>query len=88
MLLKDFDIVSVLTSVGDKHKTGIVERFNRTLGEMIQKYRTLYNTTRYIDVLDDLVKNYNDSYHKGIESTPNEPNEYKIKKIYERKFTL
>jgi hypothetical protein len=66
---------------GDKHKMGLIERFNKTIRGLINKYLTAYNTTRYIDVLDKLVKNYNNSFHSGIQSTPSHPDVNKIKDI-------
>lgn len=47
-----------------------VERFNRTMREMIEKYQTSFNTRRYIDDLQNLVGNYNNSYHSRLEKTP------------------
>ena len=39
----------------------------------------MYNTDNYIDVLDKLVINYNDTYHSTIKSKPSNPNIEKIK---------
>ena len=33
---------------------------------MINKYMNMHNTTKYFNVIDDLVENYNTSYHSGI----------------------
>ena len=33
---------------------------------MINKYMAMHNTTKYINVIDDRVVNYNTSYHSGI----------------------
>ena len=52
--------------VNDHHKLGI-DRFIRTLREMINKYQSAYKTTRYINILDELVENYSNSYHSGIQ---------------------
>ena len=67
--------------VNDHHKLGIIDRFIRTLRERIKKYQSAYKTTRYINVLDELVDNYNNSYHSGIQGIPNKPDEYKLKRI-------
>ena len=53
------------------HKLGIIDRFIRTLIGMINKYQSAYKTTRYINILDELVENYNNSYHSGIQGIPN-----------------
>ena len=34
------------------------------------KYFTAINTKRWIDILPDLVYNYNTSYHRSIKMTP------------------
>ena len=43
-------------------KAQIVERFNRTLKDRMYKYFTANKTKRWIDILPDLVYNYNTSY--------------------------
>ena len=57
-------------SVSDHHRLGIVDRFVRTIREKINKYMEMHNTTNYIDVLPDIVKNYNMAYHSGIKKAP------------------
>ena len=44
--------------VNDHHKLGIIDRFIRTLRELINKYQSALKTTRYINILDELVDNY------------------------------
>lgn len=51
-------------------KAAMVERFNLTLGNKIKLYLSENNTEKYIDVLDQLVNNYNNSYHRSIKMTP------------------
>lgn len=53
-------------------KAQIVERFNRTLKDKMYKYFTANDTKRWVDVLPDLVQNYNNSFHRSIKMTPNE----------------
>jgi len=48
----------------------VIERFNRTLGEMIQKRMTTNQTTKYIDVLQKLLHEYYNRYHSSIKMTP------------------
>ena len=64
-------------------KASVVERFNRTLQERIYRYLTKHNTYRYIDVLDDLVQNYNNSYHRSIKCTPSEVNTTNQEKVWQ-----
>lgn len=47
-----------------------IERFNRTLQNIMYKYMTENETNRYIDVLQDLVKTYNNRTHRMINMTP------------------
>ena len=32
----------------------------------------MFNTTKYIDVLPQIISNYNSSYHSGIKKAPND----------------
>ena len=47
-----------------------IERFNRTLQQLIYKYMTENETNRYVDVLQNLVKSYNNRIHRMIQTTP------------------
>ena len=47
-------------------KASVVEHFNRTLKTCMWKYFTSKNTRVYIDILQDIVQGYNNSYHQGI----------------------
>ena len=67
-LLKSLDIKWFQTF--NETKAQIVERFNRTLKGRMYKYFTANNTKRWIDILPDLVYNYNTSYHRSIKMTP------------------
>jgi len=49
-----------------------VERFNRTIKGMIMQYQAANNSHRYLDVLPKILKNYNNTYHTTIKSTPTE----------------
>jgi transposase InsO family protein len=69
-LLKSLSIRHITVAVGDKRSQGIVERFNRTIALMISRYQESRNTNRYIDVLADIVYNYNYTFHRSINDTP------------------
>ena len=77
-LMADNDINVRYVPVGDHHKLAIVDRFIRTLRQLLNNYQTAYNTTRYIDVLDKLVDNYNNTYHSGIKGIPNKPDRKRL----------
>ncbi|UYV76776.1 hypothetical protein LAZ67_14001996 [Cordylochernes scorpioides] len=51
-------------------KASIVERFNRTLKELMNKYSTHNNNRKWVDILPSLVKNYNNTFHTSIKMTP------------------
>jgi len=53
-------------------KACVVERFNRTLKEKMWRYFTFSKTKRWIDVLPQLIKSYNNSYHRSIKRKPNQ----------------
>ena len=59
-------------------KASVIERFNRTIKGRMWKYFTYKNTHRYIDVLPDLLKAYNNSYHRSIQMKPSQ-----VKKVNE-----
>jgi len=52
----------------------IVERFNRTIKEMLNKYLQSTNTKSIVNVLPKIVRNYNNSYHSTIGMAPKEVN--------------
>lgn len=58
--------------VGDHHKLGKIDRMVRTIRGKIKLYMTSHNTLRYIDVLPDLVENYNNTVHSSTNMKPNE----------------
>ena len=68
-LLKDNNIE--LYHVYNEGKAAVVERFNRTVGEMIQKHPSSRDSlSEYIDVLQQLLDEYNNKYHFSVKMTP------------------
>ena len=51
-------------------KAVVVERFNRTIKSRMWKFFSANNTYRYIDVLDELIRQYNNSRHRSIKMNP------------------
>jgi transposase InsO family protein len=49
---------------------GAIERFNKTLKEKLHWYKLQYATTKWIDILDKMITNYNNSYHNTTNFTP------------------
>ena len=69
-------------STKSKYKASIVERFNRTLKEKMWRYFTFSNSYRYIDILKDFVKSYNNSYHRTLKMKPIEVNKKNFNKVF------
>lgn len=67
-LLKDNNIK--LYSTENEEKSSVVERWIGTMKQHMFKYFTANETTKYYDILDDLVKNYNNTVHSSIKMTP------------------
>ena len=57
-------------SIYNEGKSVIAERFIRTLKNKIYKYMTAISKNVYIDKLDDIVDEYNNTYHKTIKMKP------------------
>ena len=53
-------------TANNEPKASVVERVNRTLKSKLYCYFTAVNSLRYIDVLQDLVDSYNNTYHRSI----------------------
>ena len=51
-------------------KPGVAERFIKTLKTKIHKYMTSTSKNLYIDKLDDIVNEYNNTYHRTIKMKP------------------
>ena len=66
--LKDNDIVMYLTN--NEGKSVIAERFIRTLKNKIYKYMTAISKNVYMDKLDNIVKDYNNTYHTTTKMKP------------------
>ena len=57
-------------STNNEGKSVVAERFIRTLKTKIYKYMTVIWKNGYIDKLDDIVKEYNNTYHTSIKMKP------------------
>jgi hypothetical protein len=51
-------------------KASLVERFNRTLKSRMWKYFTANETRKWINIIQNLVDDYNNTYHRTIKMTP------------------
>ena len=59
-----------LYSTENEEKNCIVERWIRTMKEKMWKYFTDNNTYKYMDVLPELVEDYNNTVHSSTKLTP------------------
>ncbi|MGI9555418.1 MAG: DDE-type integrase/transposase/recombinase [Cyanophyceae cyanobacterium] len=57
-------------STESRHKSSIVERFNRTLKNLLYRAFRSRNTYRWIDILKDLLYVYNNRTHRSIKTAP------------------
>ena len=57
-------------STNNEGKSVIAERFIKTLKNKIYRYITSISKNVYIDKLDDIVKEYNNAYHRAIKMKP------------------
>ena len=56
--------------IHNEGKSVVAERFIRTLKTKIYKYMTSISKNEYIDKLDDIVNEYNNTYHRRIKMKP------------------
>ena len=66
--LKDNNIETYSTH--NEGKPVVAERFIRTLKNKIYKHMTAISKNVYINVLNDIVDEYNNTYHKTIKTKP------------------
>lgn len=82
---------TVLKELGIRHfttfsrtKAAIAERAIRTLKGKIHRHFTATGRQRYVDVLQDLVKGYNDSVHSSTGMKPSDVTAYNAHKIWNK----
>ena len=66
-------------STENEEKSSVVERWNRTMKEKMFKYFSANSTRKYINILDEMVNNYNNTKHSSIKMTPVEASDKKNK---------
>ena len=59
-----------MCSTYNKGKSVVSERFIKTLKNKINKHMTAIGKNVYFDVLDDIVNEYNNSFHGSIKMKP------------------
>ena len=59
-----------LYSTENEEKSSVAERFNRTIKQKMWKMFSANNNTIYADKIDELLKNYNSSWHRSVQMSP------------------
>ena len=57
-------------SINNEEKSVVAKRFIRTLKNKIYKHMTVVSKNVYIDKLNDIVNEYNHTYHRTIKMKP------------------
>ena len=65
----------------------IYYRFHRTLRGVIARYQLKHNTMTYINILPDILKSYNNSYHTTIRMAPNQTTSENEHIVYENVYS-
>lgn len=66
-------------STGTENKASIIERFNRTLGDKLKPI--IYKNISWLDKLPDIIKKYNNTYHRTIKMKPVDVNKKNEKEL-------
>ena len=74
---KDVKKLIEIYSTENEEKSSVVERWIRTMKEKMWKYFTDNKTLTYMNVLPDLVEDYNNTVHSSIKMTPIEASKKK-----------
>ena len=77
-------VIYILTD--SEHKAGVVERFNKTLKQRIARFMTENHTKRWVDNLQDIVNNYNETIHRSIGMAPNHVSFQNREEVFARLF--
>ena len=54
----------------DSHKMGIINRFHKTIKDILSNYITEENELNWVEVIDEIVYNYNHTVNRGIGVEP------------------
>lgn len=67
--IKDQGIVQYFTR-NEVTKAAVVERVIQTIKSRLYKYFSYTGRSRYLEILDDIISGYNNSYHTSIKMSP------------------
>ena len=60
---------------GDHTKMGQIETFNRAVKRFVSKYQSMYKTKKFVDIINDLIYNYNNTVYSSTGYKPSEVGE-------------
>ena len=69
-LFADNDIEQFVEVSGEHTKLGIINRFHRTIRNLLNKVMTYKGSKRWIDFISDVMHNYNHRVHKTLGKAP------------------
>jgi len=69
-LMSKCDVKLSFSDTNEINKNAIVERFNRTLRDLLKKYRLIYHDYNWTKYIYEIIDVYNNSYHSTIDDTP------------------
>ena len=84
LLLTEYNVHSY--HIKTKLKASSAERVNKTIKDKIWKYFTETGRKRWIDILPELVENYNKTYHRMIKRSPNDVTWKNRKEVFKTMF--
>jgi hypothetical protein len=90
-LAKQHNIHCWFSLPDEPHKNSIVERFNRTLAQLLQKWRITTGRYDWSVILPTIIDNYNSTYHTTLKAIPRDvwnglDYNHQIPKVIEHKF--
>lgn len=83
-IFSNYGINHYSISTKSKWKASIVERVIRTLKTRLERYFTKNNTNKWLDVLEQFVKNYNATPHSAHKLAPQDVTHEQQQKVYKR----
>lgn len=70
-ILKKHNVKQIFSSAYTPQSNGMIERLNGTIKKLIHMFSKATDRNDWVDYLQELVDNYNNTYHRVIKSSPN-----------------
>jgi transposase InsO family protein len=88
-ICKKYGINQVFSFQYTPEQNGCIEQCNKTLKNKIFNYFLIHNTNQYIDILPQLVSNYNSNIHSTTKNKPSEikTNPYQLNNLVKQNIT-